>query len=450
MTTKSRTGHLIRFILVARSITPVRPSQTYVDGDIEPSTFLCQKRELWLTRWQRDKCEKNNQRHTYAAAIQGIRRAGHECKVRFRNELWNCPDLHSELKNHLHDESSIFSFGTKQAAYANAILAASVTHSVSLACQKGMIPSVQCSSPSEFGYDLHHPTEAQRRKLRESIKNGDMISPPINYDTHWDCFDKCQNLGKKISEEFLLEHGGYDDRGSSKSNLQTIAEMNQKRGRNIVTDDLVNNRRKTRVCHGISGTCAFATYIPKSPSYEEVANRIYREYRTAREVERCNDPFHGCDIHKLGDELFFTDKDTNYCDAQYNHDIGYGGMTNRKCRLSRKQLEREEKRENKKSKKRRKSRNRKRNKDRDKNKERNRREKKRKKDANRLPKCGRPNPIKDSQKPKKNDVCCNRGYRHEHRREEYECNCVFHWCCHVECEKCHRNVTLGVCNEPNV
>ena len=158
----------VRFILVARSITPVRPSQTYIDGDIEPSTFLCQKRELWLTRWQRDKCEKNNQRHTYAAAIQvlktkrkytvrhlsfqGIRRAGHECKVRFRNELWNCPDLHSELKNHLHDESSIFSFGecwfhwsvftwtfwkslfsgTKQAAYANAILAASVTHSVSL------------------------------------------------------------------------------------------------------------------------------------------------------------------------------------------------------------------------------------------------------------------------------------------------------------------------------
>ena len=126
--TRFATTQLVfRFILLVASITPIKPSQTYVDGDIEPSTFLCQKRELWLTRWQRDKCEKNNQRHTYAAAIQvrklvryrkvrlgifkGIRRAGHECKTRFRNELWNCPDLHSELKNHLHDESSIFSFG---------------------------------------------------------------------------------------------------------------------------------------------------------------------------------------------------------------------------------------------------------------------------------------------------------------------------------------------------
>ena len=52
-------------------------------------------------------------------------------------------------------------------------------------------------------------------------------------ETHLECFDKCQNLGKKISEEFLLEHAGYDDRDHLKSELQTIAEMNQKRGRNV-------------------------------------------------------------------------------------------------------------------------------------------------------------------------------------------------------------------------
>ena len=58
-------------------------------------------------------------------------------------------------------------------------------------------------------------------------------------ETHLECFDKCQNLGKKISEEFLLEHAGYDDRDHLKSELQTIAEMNQKRGRNVWNLDLV-------------------------------------------------------------------------------------------------------------------------------------------------------------------------------------------------------------------
>ena len=59
-------------------------------------------------------------------------------------------------------------------------------------------------------------------------------------ETHLECFDKCQNLGKKISEEFLLEHAGYDDRDHLKSELQTIAEMNQKRGRNVRNDVLIN------------------------------------------------------------------------------------------------------------------------------------------------------------------------------------------------------------------
>ena len=45
-------------------------AQTSTLHDIQPSKFLCQKRELDLTKWQRDKCEKSNQRHTYAAAIQ--------------------------------------------------------------------------------------------------------------------------------------------------------------------------------------------------------------------------------------------------------------------------------------------------------------------------------------------------------------------------------------------
>ena len=63
------------------------------------------------------------------------------------------------------------------------------------------------------------------------IQNGQKQAPP-NYGTDFNCYDKCQKLGMKISEEFLLEHGGYDS-GHHKTTLQIIAEANQKRGRNV-------------------------------------------------------------------------------------------------------------------------------------------------------------------------------------------------------------------------
>ena len=57
---------------------------------------------------------------------------------------------------------------TKETAYANALVAASITHAVSKACQQGMIPQVICQATNENEYDVQQLTAAQRRQANVS------------------------------------------------------------------------------------------------------------------------------------------------------------------------------------------------------------------------------------------------------------------------------------------
>ena len=165
-----------------------------------PPHLMCHQdifQKYQLTNWQKNRCNAVGNLHSFAAAtmvlltvpeysfkcIKGVRRAAWECRSRFRDERWNCPDLFDQLQIHLVKSKSIFSTGTssiylsnvlsiitvatKKAGYANAIIAASIKHSVSLACQKGEIPMNECTSGNnENGYELNGPlTERQRRNL---------------------------------------------------------------------------------------------------------------------------------------------------------------------------------------------------------------------------------------------------------------------------------------------
>jgi len=42
-------------------------------------------------------------------------------------------------------------------------------------------------------------------------------------------------------------------------------------------------------------------------------------------------------------------------------------------------------------------------------------------------------------------MCCGRGYNVRRRRVVERCNCKFHWCCYVKCQRCRRIVEEYVC-----
>lgn len=44
------------------------------------------------------------------------------------------------------------------------------------------------------------------------------------------------------------------------------------------------------------------------------------------------------------------------------------------------------------------------------------------------------------------DLCCNRNFTREVIKIETSCNCVFHWCCEVKCDKCFKEKEIFKCN----
>ena len=94
-----------------------------------PPHLMCHQdifQKYQLTNWQKNRCNAVGNLHSFAAAtmvlltvpeysfkcIKGVRRAAWECRSRFRDERWNCPDLFDQLQIHLVKSKSIFSTGT--------------------------------------------------------------------------------------------------------------------------------------------------------------------------------------------------------------------------------------------------------------------------------------------------------------------------------------------------
>lgn len=397
----------------------VTPSEYFLqEKRISPSFYLCQNPEHYLTRRQQELCK--NDRYSFAASLQGVKRAEYECKNRFANERWNCPELFVQLQNSLHESKNptktIFMSPTKETAYANALVAASITHAVSKACQQGMIPEMECQASNENEYDTKTLTTAQRRQANELAKKG--LKPPDNRQTKIECIFECQEHGFSISKEYLER----DDR-------EEINFNNQEVGRKI-NDDTTNNCK----CHGISGSCTVTTCFPKSLKYDTMARKIFRAYKDARRY----DGWSGEVDPNLGqhEELLYT-KDHDYCSASENANIGFPGTKDRPCRPGRKgsgkgrpgkkgRSRRDRRRDRKKTR-------------------RNRRDKKENDTSEKqLPKCGRK--VSGKRSSGKKEICCGRGYHIIEKQVKKTRNCKFFWCCRIECEEIVETVKQGVCN----
>ncbi len=139
-------------------------------------------------------------------------------------------------------------------------------------------------------------------------------------------------------------------------------------------------------CHGVSGSCTMKTCWTTLPRFRDVGDRLFKKYRRAQLVEPIR-------TGRAGQALFLTvkrskrahrkprrrdlvylDTSPNYC--EYDPVAGSLGTQGRRCSLNSKDTD----------------------------------------------SCDL--------------MCCGRGYNTHQSLRTWQCNCKFHWCCHVTCHTC--------------
>ena len=150
-------------------------------------------------------------------------------------------------------------------------------------------------------------------------------------------------------------------------------------------------------CHGPSGSCALKTCWMTLPPFRSVGDTLMRRYHKAKKVQPVQLEKKRKNSLKLfrkkrtseGDkrprkaDLVFLEESPNYCD--YNALAGSLGTQGRHC--------------------------------------------------------NRTSTNSDSC----HVMCCGRGYNtHEYNRS-WQCDCKFHWCCHVTCKQCQEKTEIYSC-----
>uniref|UniRef100_A0A3B3I0H2 Protein Wnt n=1 Tax=Oryzias latipes TaxID=8090 RepID=A0A3B3I0H2_ORYLA len=205
------------------------------------------------------------------------------------------------------------------------------------------------------------------------------------------CSDNVE-FGEKISKHFVdaLE-GGHDSRAA-------VNLHNNEAGRLAVKATM----RKACKCHGVSGSCSIQTCWMQLADFREVGNYLKMKHQRAMKLELDKKPAkagnsavnRGIIAHTLRriakTELIYLEDSPNYCVK--NQSLGVQGTEGRECTKGDKNF---------------------------------------------------------SQKEKKScrSLCNECGFRVVQKRVEVvsSCNCKFHWCCTVRCEKCMQVVTKYYC-----
>ena len=152
-------------------------------------------------------------------------------------------------------------------------------------------------------------------------------------------------------------------------------------------------------CHGVSGSCSIRTCWQQLSDFRSVGSYLKRKYKRAIQVDYLNGVLkegNAANNQELSTvsktSLVFLDNSPNHCHG--NTTYGSGGTMGRECSRPRR--------------------------------------------GKKYPKAER----KSCQR-----LCVTCGRKVVRRRVEIEdsCNCKFHWCCAVHCEKCKRNVTQFIC-----
>ena len=142
-------------------------------------------------------------------------------------------------------------------------------------------------------------------------------------------------------------------------------------------------------CHGISGSCEYKTCLKTMAPFEAVGTHLLNRYHNSAKVtvdQNGNDLVLAegqISLKSSRDDLVFLEESPDYCVP--NPNTGSLGTTGRVCNKS----------------------------------------------TQGHGSCG--------------ILCCGRGYNTLQLNEEYDCECKFHWCCHIKCNRCRRTGNKHLC-----
>ncbi|XP_076302994.1 protein Wnt-10b-like [Lasioglossum baleicum] len=340
-----------------------------------------------LTKEQRELCHRNPD--VTVAAIKGLQMAISECQHQFMWHRWNCSSLTPSSRTQ--QSSVLLQRGYRETAFAFAISAAGVAHSVARACSMGRLLSCGCDPSS---YKGKPPAKAR--------------------GTQWKWGGCSHNLdyGMEFSRQFL-------DMRERVGDIQSTVNLhNNQAGRLAVA----SNMQVRCKCHGMSGSCELKTCWKVAPDFRIVGKTLKDRFRNAvlvaqsnlgsvtpltrvrgsrrRRPDRQRQRKHrggsgggggggsGGGGRKrrprdLAKQLFYYQKSPNFCERDQTADIP--GTAGRRCN----------------------------------------------KTSSGGDGCG--------------SLCCGRGYNVVRQRRVERCRCKFHWCCYVQCQNCTVEEWITVC-----
>ncbi|XP_011440894.1 protein Wnt-7b isoform X1 [Magallana gigas] len=191
--------------------------------------------------------------------------------------------------------------------------------------------------------------------------------------------------GLKFSRKFL------DAREIEQNARSLMNKHNNRAGRKAVKENMGTECK----CHGVSGSCTMRTCWTTLPPFRKIGDHLLRKYKKAKPVVpmvggRNRRPvyltlkrFKENHTKPRRSDLVFLQKSPNYCD--YDASVGSLGTVGRKCNRT------------------------------------------------------------SADTDGCDLMCCGRGYNTHQYTKTWQCNCKFHWCCYVQCNKCSERTEEYAC-----
>ncbi|XP_034474118.1 LOW QUALITY PROTEIN: protein Wnt-10b [Drosophila innubila] len=394
-----------------------------------------------LTKDQVELCYKASD--VTAAALEGLDMAIRECQTQFQWHRWNCSSLSTKSRNP--HASNLLKKGYRESAFAFAISAAGVAHSVARACSQGRLMSCGCDptiNRKTLNKNLRQSLDKEKKQFLQYLETNQILTPEeekkyerskIASRWKWGGCSHNMDFGVEYSKLFL------DCREKAGDIQSKINLHNNHAGRVAVS----NNMEFRCKCHGMSGSCQLKTCWKSAPDFHIVGKVLKHQFRKAilvdqsnlgngepvvvlkrarnkklnggngagtssdmvasdasgilggRETQRDRDGERGTRqpnadksaarmARKLETSLFYYQRSPNFCERDLGADIQ--GTVGRKCNRN----------------------------------------------TTTSDGCA--------------SLCCGRGHSQVKERRAERCRCKFEWCCTVECDECHIEEWISVCN----
>ncbi|XP_017151324.1 protein Wnt-10b [Drosophila miranda] len=402
-----------------------------------------------LTKDQVELCYKASD--VTAAALEGLDMAIRECQIQFQWHRWNCSSLSTKSRNP--HASNLLKKGYRESAFAFAISAAGVAHSVARACSQGRLMSCGCDptiNRKTLNKNLRQSLDKEKKQFLQYLETNQILTPEeekkyerskIASRWKWGGCSHNMDFGVEYSKLFL------DCREKAGDIQSKINLHNNHAGRVAVS----NNMEFRCKCHGMSGSCQLKTCWKSAPDFHVVGKVLKHQFRKAILVDQSN-LGNGEPIVVLkrarnkksnsGSSSGSSSSDMDAVDASGTLDGG-GLVGDHETRRHEDGSERGTRQPNA---------------------DKNAARMARKLETSlfyyqRSPnfcerdlgadiqgtvgrKCNRNTTTSDGCA----SLCCGRGHSQIIERRAERCHCKFQWCCSVECEECHVEEWISICN----